>query len=146
MGLNRAKKLIQDTTIAELRGKGLTCREISAKLGIHFTQIARRLKDSDVQDILQETVKFYALHAEEIREKFIGLCKHRDPLVKGKNITEYHKVMGMAGPQTSIFIESFYQDNRKQIISPHVQAIINQYSSNSPIEVELIEDKGSKAE
>lgn len=146
MGVNIVKKAIQDTTIAELRSQGLTCREISAKLGIHFTQIARRLKDSDVQDIMNETFKFYSLHAEEIREKFIGLCKHSNPDIKSKNIAEYHKVMGMNSPHASIYIANLYQDNRKQIISPHVQAIINQYSSNLPINIELIEDKSSKGE
>lgn len=142
MGVNTAKKRLQDNTIAELRSQGLSCREISAKLGLHYTQIAKRLRDSDVQDILNETMKFYSLHAEDIRIKFMGLCKHFDPTISSKNIAEYHKVMGMNSPHTSIFIQNLYQDNRKQIISPHVQDIISKYSTDSAEVIELIEDKG----
>ncbi len=146
MGVNTAKRAEQNATIAGLRSQGMNCRDIGKELNLSHSQIAKRLKDSDIQDILSETLKYYATYADKIAFDFIALCDHEDPVIRGKNIAEYHKVMGMNSPHTSIFIQNLYQDNRKQIISPHVQAIINQYSSNLPIDVELIEDKSSKGE
>jgi len=141
MGVNTDKKAFQGVTIAGLRAQGLSCRDIAQQLDITYRQVARRLKDSDVQDILNDTLKYYSVHAEEIREEFLALCKHEDPGIRSKNISEYHKVMGMNTPHTPIFIQNIYQDNRKQIISPHVQDIISKYSMDSAQVIELIEDK-----
>ena len=140
MPANTAKKLTQNVTIADLRSQGLSCREISTHLDLSYRQIARRLQDSDVKEILENTVRFYALYAEEIGDSLIGLCGSEKEEIRLKAIDQYYKVLGINTSHAPIFIQNIYQDQRSIYYSPHIQNIIDKECDNY-LEGEVIEDE-----
>jgi hypothetical protein len=116
---NMPRKMAQDVTIAELRSKGLSCRDIEKalppELHLSHRQIARRLKQDDIKKHLDDIVKYYATYYESIGQEFMRLCLYsEDEAIRSKNIAEYHKIIGIAPTHAqSQFIQQIYVDNRK---------------------------------
>lgn len=138
MGVNKTKQLIQGVTIAELRSKGMSCRDIADHLDVSYRQVARRLKDSDVKEILDKTIKFYALHAEEVADRLIDLTSDKIPAIRLKSIEQFYKVLGITTPHPPVLINHMYQDNRQAHFQPHIQVLIDTQTDNS-IKGEIIE-------
>jgi len=130
---------LRDVTIATLRAKGQTCREIAKEVHLSHMQVSRELKKESIKDKLEEMLSYYATYTEDVAKGFMELVLDDDKDVRSKNIAEYHKVMGINTPHAPIFIQQIFQDNRVQILSPHVQQLLTDHFTQT-IEGEVIED------
>lgn len=131
----------RNTTIAEMRAlTGAGCRKIAEKLGIHYTTVANYLKKDEVKELIDNHQKYLASFAPFVGQKFIDLCFSENEEIATKNIAQYQKAMGIAGTQTSVFMQNIYQDNRSINYQPHIQAIIDR-EQDSILDGEIIEDK-----
>ena len=136
---------LRDVTIASLRAKGQTCREIAKKVHLSHMQVSRELKKESIKDKLEEMLSYYATYTEDVAKGFMELVLDDDKDVRSKNIVEYHKVMGINTPHAPIFIQQIFQDNRVQILSPHVQQLLTDHFIQT-IEGEVIEDTNQVTE
>ena len=130
---------LRDVTIATLRAKGQTCREIAKEVHLSHMQVSRELKKESIKDKLEEMLSYYATYTEDVAKGFMELVLDDDKDVRSKNIAEYHKVMGINTPHAPFFIQQIFQDNRVQILSPHVQQLLTDHFTQT-IEGEVIED------
>ncbi len=140
MPANKENKARQNKTIIALRAEGKSVREIGKEIDLHHSNVAKRLKDSDVSKRINGIVKYYASFDKQVQAGFMALVLDGDKEVRQKAITEYHKVMGITTPHPSILIQKIYQDNRVINYSPHIQAIIEQ-QIDTAIDGEIIEEK-----
>ena len=89
---------------------GLDSKDIAPKVGISDRHVRRILSDDRVKRLLDSTHRIYASHLKGIGKQFLRLCYDDDKAVKGKAISEYHKIMGITPAHTqSIFIGNIYQ-------------------------------------
>lgn len=129
--------------IAELTMQGMYPHQIEKHPAINIKrrQIATVLKDDIVKEILDQGLKYYALHFDDIQEEFIALCHHPDANIRSKAISEYHKVMGMNSPHAPVFIGKLMIDNRQQTLAPELLNVLQDYSQRHHQTTKLIENK-----
>ena len=133
---------LQNITIASLRAMGKTCREIGDKVHLSHDAIAKRLKKEDIKARIDKMLSYYASYSDDVARGFMSLVMDNDKEVRHKAIVEYNKIMGITAAHPSLVIQHIYQDNRVQIVSPHVQELLNKHLGQT-IEGEIIEDKGT---
>lgn len=140
MKKNNPPKDLQNLTIAALRSQGKSTREIAKKVHISHVQVANKLKDEDVKEKIEGFLKYYISYGDKVKKRFMELVLSDDVDVRQKAIVEYHKIMGISTPHAPQFILNLFQDQRIQILSPHVQQLLTDHFSQL-VDGEVIEDK-----
>ena len=132
-------KEVRNMTIGELRGQGKSYKIIGKAVGLSKNQIGVILKDDKVKQRVEETQRYLASFLPVIRDEFMDLCLTGKDSIRLSAIKEYFASMGISPSHApSVFINKLYQDNRQQILSPHVQAIVDGHLDDV-IEGEIVE-------
>jgi len=126
----------RDTRIAEMYLQGMSQYEIGQAIGIDRSQVSRVLSNEHAREIVQSSVRAMAAHAREVGLRLIELTRDKDKAVRQKAISEYNKVIGIAGAHASTVIQNIYIDQRVQLLQPQ---ILSALECSQVIDAEVIE-------
>uniref|UniRef100_A0A6M3INY8 Uncharacterized protein n=1 Tax=viral metagenome TaxID=1070528 RepID=A0A6M3INY8_9ZZZZ len=118
----------RDCRIAEYAAAGMASHEIAAQPDINIKprQVRTILSDDKIKAILDRTHRRYAAAASGIGKQFIKLCLDDDKSISTKNISEYHKIMGIAPSHTqSTFIQNIFNTLAVGELDPAVQNLLD---------------------
>ena len=135
----------ENVKIAELHLEGKTLREIGKMVNRDKDTIARRLKKEQIRELIVYGSKREAMRIPAACDVLDGLLNSVDEAIKLKVAEGTLKNVGISTPHAPVFIQQIFQDNRVQILSPHVQQLLTDHFIQT-IEGEVIEDTGQATE
>ena len=101
--------------------QGKNQRDIAAALDVSQSTVQRALTTEKAQRIIERVQNRYIAAAKGISKRFIKLCHSPEDTIATKNISEYHKYIGIAPSRTpSIFIDKLYNQTNNTVISQDV--------------------------
>jgi len=99
--------------LAKLSAIGKSCKQISDKVHLHKTTIAKKIKLPEAKKIIEGFQSYYLTYAQDVKRGFMELCLSKDPKIKQKAISEYHSIMGISPTHApSQFLQQIYIDQR----------------------------------
>jgi len=121
-----AKKKRQ-AQIVPLRLQGKSLYQIAQEIGSTKATVWKDLQDKDVKEKIDNAIKYYSMFAPVVQEGFAELLVDPEKDIRLKAIQEYHKVMGITGSQTSVFIQNILNIQGNVTLSPRMQSLLTQH-------------------
>jgi hypothetical protein len=136
-----SRKLDRNLTIARMHLNGMSYDDIGEKVGLSKTQIGTILHDDNIKAVINSTIRGMALAAPSIGNRLIDHCMQEDdPDRSVKAIGEYNKVVGIASPHASIYIQNMLVSGGVNLISPGLAGLIGSGSTQVVQDTEEIID------
>ena len=138
-----------NSTIVAMLLSGVKQKDIAEKLGVHKSTICRRLQREDVKELLEYGQKRNAMRVPIACDAVDDLIQSTNEQTKLKAAELTFKGTGILPTHAMpIYIGQVIQDNRQQIITPDVLALLSKHLGDNqdaidvkPLELDKIRPK-----
>lgn len=133
-------KAYRNVSIAKELLAGKNQRQIAEEHDISQAQVSRILSKDEQKTLIDNAVQHNIKELETALLRHDSLIASKDEGIALKGVDLRYKVVGIATPHPSVFIQNVHQDNRVINYEPHIQRIIDNQVQDA-IDGEIIEVK-----
>ena len=130
----------EESLIVRLKLAAKSNREIGRVIGMSKDAIATRLKRPNVRALIEYGARREAMRVPDACDVLDQSLHSDDEAIRVKVADSTLKNMGISTPHAPQFVLNLYQDQRIQVLSPHVQALLTDHFAQV-IDGQVIEDK-----
>ena len=115
----------RDLHIAKLRLSGMTMPEIADQVGLTHQRVSQILSQDHVRSVIADTLQSLSLAAPQVGHRLLGHIEQDDDDNRSlKAIDTYSKIIGIASPHASIYVQNMMINNNTAVISSEMSDLL----------------------